>query len=195
MDGTNDGCSNGLGRGLRCLSLRQQGAIIQAQTNIGEGMKSIAIVMVLIFAGLTVPGVQAEIYFWTDENGVKHYSQTPPADRSVTIKTAPEMQPDPTAEQKIEKLNEENIDAILEELEKEEQASAPKPARTNKPPSRQERIQTERESLGDKIQYVEGLPPSAFANSRSRQAIIGRYQYRMQELLSNPDEYFKKYGK
>jgi hypothetical protein len=157
-------------------------------------MKSIAIVMIFIFAGLTVPGVQAEIYFWTDENGVKHYSQTPPADRSAAIKTAPEMQPDPTTEQKIKKLNEENTDAILEELEKEQQASTLKPAKTNKPPSRRERIQAEKESLEDKIQYIEGLPPSAFANSRSRQAIIGRYQYRMQELLSNPDEYFKKYG-
>jgi hypothetical protein len=157
-------------------------------------MKSIAMVMVFIFTGLTVSGVQAEIYFWTDENGTKHYSNAPPADRSVTLKTAPEIQPDPAATQEIEKINEENIDAILEELEKEEQASAPKHTKTNKPPSRQERIQVERESLEDKIQYIEGLPPRAFANSRSRQAIIGRYRYRMQELLSNPDEYFKKYG-
>jgi hypothetical protein len=157
-------------------------------------MKSIAIVMVFIFAGLTAPGVQAEIYFWTDENGTRHYSNTPPADRAVTIKTAPEIQPDPSAEGKIEKISEENVDAVLEELEKEEQTPAPKPAKTNKPPSRQERIQAERESLEDKIQYIEGLPPRAFANSRSRQAIIGRYRYRMQELLSNPDEYFKKYG-
>lgn len=158
-------------------------------------MKSIAIVMVFIFVGLSVSGaVQAEIYFWTDENGIKHYSQTPPADRSVAIKPASEIEPDATAEQKIEKINEENIDAILEELDREEQASTPKPAKTEKPLSRQERIQAERESLEDKIKYLEGLPPRAFANSRSRQAIIGRYQYRMQELLSNPHEYFKKYG-
>jgi hypothetical protein len=151
-------------------------------------------VMVFIFVGLALPGLQAEIYFWTDENGIKHYSNTPPADRAATIKTAPEIQPDPTAEQKIEKLNEENIDAILEALEKEGQAAAPKSAKTDKPPSRQERIRAEKESLKDKIQYIEGLPPHAFANSRSRQAIIGRYRYRLQELLSNPDEYFKKYG-
>jgi hypothetical protein len=184
----------GVARGLSQHSLRQKGLIIQLQTNTGGGMKFIAMVMVFIFVGLTVPGVKAEIYFWTDQNGTRHYSDTPPADRSVTIKTAPEIQPDPTAEGKIEKINEENIDAILEAFEKEEQAAAPKPAKTNKPPSRQERIQAEKESLEDKIQYVEGLPPRAFANSRSRQAIIGRYQYRMQELLSNPDEYFKKYG-
>jgi hypothetical protein len=144
-------------------------------------MKSIAIVMVFIFTGLAASGVEAEIYSWTDENGIKHYSQTPPPDRSVTIRSTTEIQSGPTADQKIEKINEENIDALIEELEKEE------------PPSRQDRIQAEKESLEDKIQYLKELPARAFANSRSRQAIIGRYQYRMQELLSNPDEYFKKY--
>ena len=157
-------------------------------------MKSIAMVMVFIFAGLTASGLQAEIYSWTDENGVKHYSHTPPADRSVPIKTAPEIQPGLTTDQKTEKINEENIDAILEELDKEEQASTPKPAKTQKPLSRQERIQKEKEKLEDKIQYIEDLPPRAFTNSRSRQAIIGRYQYRLDQLLSNPDAYFETHG-
>ncbi len=157
-------------------------------------MKSIAMVMVFIFAGLTASGLQAEIYSWTDENGVKHYSHTPPAYRSVPIKTAPEIQPGPTTDQKTEKINEENIDAILEELDKEEQASTPKPAKTQKPLPRWERIQKEKEKLEDKIQYIEDLPPRAFTNSRSRQAIIGRYQYRLDQLLSNPDAYFETHG-
>ena len=157
-------------------------------------MKSITMVMVLIFIGLTASGVQAEIYSWTDENGVKHYSHTPPPDRSVPVKTAPEIQPGPTTVQEIEKLNEENIDASLEELEKEKQAPAPQPATVQKPPSRQERIAAEKEKLEEKIAWLEQLPPQAFTNTRSKQAIIGRYQYRMQLLLSNPDEYFKNYG-
>jgi beta-lactam-binding protein with PASTA domain len=162
--------------------------------NKGDGMKSIAMVMVLILAGLTAPGVQAEIYSWTDENGVKHYSHTPPPDRSVPVKTAPEIQPGPTTDQEMEKINEENIDAILQELEKEEQTSAPKPAKTQKQPSRQERIAAEKEKLEDKIAWLEQLPPEAYTNTRSKQAIIGRYHYRMQQLLSNPAEYFKNYG-
>jgi hypothetical protein len=193
MGGTEDGRPNEFRRDSPCFSLLLQGAIIQAWVSIGVGMKSIAIVMVFIFAGLAASAVEAEIYSWTDENGIKHYSQTPPPDQSVMIRSTTEIQSSPTADQKIEKINEENIDALLEELEKEEQASASKPAKTQKPPSRQDRIQAEKESLEDKIQYLEELPPRAFANSRSRQAIIGRYQYRMQELLSNPDEYFKKY--
>jgi hypothetical protein len=162
--------------------------------NRGDGMKSIAMVMIFIFAGLTASGVQAEIYSWTDENGVKHYSHTPPPNRSIPIKTAPEIKSTPATDQEIEKINEKNIDAILEALEKEEQASASTPAETQKPPSRQERIAAEKEKLEEKIAWIEQLPPEAFTNMRSKQAIIGRYRYRMDQLDTKPDEYFKNYG-
>lgn len=157
-------------------------------------MKSIVMVIIFLFTGLTVSGVQAEIYSWTDENGVKHYSHTPPPDRSVSIKSAPEIKSAPTSDQGIEKINEENIDVILEWLEKEEQASARETAESQKPASRQDRIAAEREKLEEKIAWIEQLPPEAFTNSRSKQAIIGRYQYRMDQLNTNPDEYFRNYG-
>jgi hypothetical protein len=157
-------------------------------------MKLITMILVFIFISLAATGVRAEIYSWTDENGVKHYSHTPPPDRSVPVKTAPEIQSDSITDQKIEKLNEENVDAILKALEKEEQASAPKPAKIQKPPSRQDRIAAEKEKLEEKIAWLEQLPPEAYANARSKQAIIGRYRYRMEQLESNPNEYFKNYG-
>ncbi len=157
-------------------------------------MKSIAMLMVFVFAGLTASGVQAEIYSWTDENGVKHYSHTPPPDRSVPVEAAREIESAPTADREIEKINEENIDAILQELEKEEQASDSKSAKTQKPASLQDRITAEREKLEEKIAWIEQLPPESFTNSRSKQAIIGRYRYRMDQLDSNPDEYFRNYG-
>ena len=151
-------------------------------------------IMVFIFTGLVASGVQAEIYSWTDENGVKHYSHTPPSDRSVPIKTAPEIRSESTTDQVLEKLNEENIDAILKELEKEEQTSAPKPSKIRKPPTQQDRMAAEKEKLEEKIAWLEQLPAEAYANTRSKQAIIGRYRYRMEQLESNPDEYFKNYG-
>jgi len=160
----------------------------------GDGMKSIAMVIVLIFAGLTASGVQAEIYSWTDENGVKHYSHTPPGDRSIPLKTAPEVQPGPAAVQTHEKINAEDIGTILEELDSEDQASSPQPVKTPKPLSRRERIQQEKKKLEDKIAWLEQLPPGAYTNTRSKQAIIGRYQYRLEQLLSDPDAYFKTYG-
>lgn len=157
-------------------------------------MRSIAIFIIFVSVCLSASGLQAEIYFWTDENGVKHYSQTPPVDRAVHIKAVPEIQSSTASDQKTEKINEENIKAILEAFDKTGRPFSPKPVKTKKPLSRQERIQAEKERLEDKILYIEGLPSRAFANSRSRQAIIGRYQYRMQQLLSNPDKYFETDG-
>ena len=60
--------------------------------------------------------------------------------------------------------------------------------------SRQERIQNEQKILEEKLAYLENLPSDAFANSRSRNVIIGQYQYRLQQLMSDPDNYYDKYG-
>ena len=160
----------------------------------GNGMRTIIMVMVMVFAGLTASGIQAEIYSWTDDNGVKHYSHTPPPDRSGSVKASPEIQTPPAKEQQVEKINEENIDTILEALDTEEQALASPPSKTPEPISRQERIQKEKEKLEEKITWLEQLPPQAYANTRSKQAIIGRYRYRMQQLRENPDAYFEMYG-
>ena len=157
-------------------------------------MKPITIVIIFIFAGLIPPGLDAEIYFWTDENGVRHYSHTPPADRTVKIKTAREIRSDLEVSQTRAKIDEENVEALLEELDKADTASAPAPSATPQEPSRQERIQLEQEKLEEKLAYLQNLPPESFANSRSRNVIIGQYQYRLQQLKSDPDAYFEKYG-
>ena len=157
-------------------------------------MKSTAILMVLLFAFLSASGVQAEIYSWTDENGVKHYSHTPPPDGTAQIKTTPEISARPAAAQADRKIDEENIDAVLDELDKEDKAAAPRPGKSKQKLSRQERIQEEQKKLEEKLAYLESLPGDAFANSRSRGVIIGQYEYRLQQLMSDPDSYYDKYG-
>ena len=157
-------------------------------------MKHIAIVIFFGFVCLTASGLDAEIYFWTDESAVKHYSNTPPADRTVQIKTAREIQPGPDVSQSIIKIDEENFEAILEKQAKANKPSEPTISTTRQKPSRQERIQIEQEKLEEKLAYLENLPPDAFTNSRSRNVIIGKYQYRLQQLLSDPDSYFDTYG-
>ncbi len=157
-------------------------------------MKSIAIVMIFTFAGLTASGVQAEIYSWTDENGVKHYSHTPPPEGTAQIKTIREISTSPQAAQADRKIDEDNIEAILDELEKENKTAAPKPRSSKQKLSRRERIQNEQTRLEEKLAYLESLPGSAFANSRSRNVVIGQYQYRLQQLMSDPDSYYEKYG-
>ena len=157
-------------------------------------MKPIAIVIIFGFACLTASGLEAEIYSWTDQNGVRHYSNTPPADRAAQIKTAREIRTGPEVFQSKEKIDAENFEALLEEQDKANKSSTPTHSTTQQKPSRQERIQIEQEKLEEKLAYLENLPPDAFANARSRNVIIGQYQYRLQQLLSDPDSYFDKYG-
>ena len=157
-------------------------------------MKSNASVMVLFLVVLTVSGGQAEIYSWTDENGVKHYSHTPPTERSIAVKTVPEIKSDPSAYAIQEVINETNVEAVIKQLDQADTASPPRAAPTRKPPSRKERIAAEAEKLAEKIAWLEQLPPEAYANMRSKQAIIGRYRYRLTQLQSDPDDYFRQYG-
>jgi hypothetical protein len=157
-------------------------------------MKPITMAIIFGFAYLTASGLSAEIYFWTDENGVKHYSNTPPTQIPAQIKTAGEIRSNPEASQSTEKIDEENFEAILEAQESAHKSSAPTDSPTQQPSSRQERIQIEQEKLKEKLAYLQNLPPEAFSNARSRNVIIGRYQYRLEELMSDPDSYFEKYG-
>ena len=161
-------------------------------------MKLIVIVMLLGIGGLTASGLHAEIYSWSDENGIKHYSHTPPADRSLRMETTAEIPNDPTATRQpeiIPEINYEvNVETVLEELDQENQPSATTGSEFRREPSRQQRIQNKKQELEDNLAYLESLPANAFANSRSRNVIIGRYRYRLRLLLSNPDDYFDRYG-
>ena len=164
-------------------------------------MKSSAIVIAFLFAVLFASGIQAEIYSWTDENGIKHYSHTPPPEGTAQVKTSQEISPGPAATssspqaaQADIKIGQENIETIIDGLDRETETAAPKPHSGNQNLTRQERIQNEQKILEEKLAYLESLPGEAFANSRSRGVIIGQYQYRLQQLHSDPDSYFDKYG-
>jgi type IV secretory pathway VirB10-like protein len=157
-------------------------------------MKFVALVVVFGIGCLMALGLHAEIYSWTDEKGIKHYSHTPPADRSLRIKTAPEIPNNPTDIHKTEKINEENIETLLEEPDKENKPSAATDSGSQQELSRQQRIDNEKKKLEEKLAYLESLPSDSFANSRSRDVIIGQYRYRLQQLMSNPDDYFSQYG-
>ena len=156
-------------------------------------MKTIAVVIIFMMSALSGSGAQAEIYSWTDENGVKHYSHTPPTERSISVKIAPEIKSDPSAYAIQEVINETNVEAVIKQLDQADAASPPMAAPTKKPPSRKERIAVEAQKLEEKIAWLEQLPPEAYANTRSKQAIIGRYRYRLTQLQSDPDDYFRKY--
>ena len=54
-----------------------------------EIMRSILLIAMLAMAGVTVPIASADIYFWTDENGVKNFTNySPPEKAEVFMETS-----------------------------------------------------------------------------------------------------------
>ena len=157
-------------------------------------MKFFAIFIVLGVGCFIASGLHAEIYSWTDEKGVKHYSHTMPADPALQVSVDPEITENPAEIRQSEMIYKENVETLLEELDKETEVPAVTGSGSRQEPSRQERIQQEMEKLEENLAYLESLPSNAFANSRSRDVIIGKYRYRLQQLKSDPDGYFKQYG-
>ena len=70
------------------------------------------------------PQLDAEIYKWIDENGVKHYSNSPPADAGNVKIVFDEVQHDEAADQKRVKADQKTIDALTEEIKTEEQQAS-----------------------------------------------------------------------
>ena len=62
----------------------------------------IALVLVFDYA----PVQSAKVYTWTDENGVKHYSNVAPAASADTVKDDDEIKADPSATEKPRNANE-----------------------------------------------------------------------------------------
>jgi hypothetical protein len=55
----------------------------------GEKMRSILLIGMIVMAGVTVPIASADIYFWTDENGVKNFTNySPPEKAEVFMETS-----------------------------------------------------------------------------------------------------------
>jgi hypothetical protein len=80
---------------------------------------------ILALTGLFgTPQLDAEIYQWVDENGVKHYSNMPPADAGNAKIVSGEYRHDEAADQKRVKADQKTMDALTEEIKTEEQQAS-----------------------------------------------------------------------
>lgn len=163
-------------------------------------MKTIVLLSVLMLGCLWVSALHAAMYYWVDENGVKNFSNDPPP-KGVKYKTVgDESTSEPSADEKTQAEETKALDALLKDIEEPDKTNieeAEKQKRqpeiqsgANKPPTRQEMIQNEREKLEETLEHLRNLPPESFANSRSRNVIIGQYQYKLSQLNSSPANYF-----
>lgn len=154
----------------------------------------IRLIAALLF--LVVPGLSylnADVYRWTDAYGNVYYGNQPPTgarDAKVMFKEQVGPAPGQTA------VEERSTEAVLQELDDElrREADARKDTdsvKTNATPNQAELVAREKVKLEKKIVDLESAPLEQFGSQRNKRVRIGYYQYRLQTLLANPDEYFK----
>ena len=145
---------------------------------------------------LWVPASNADIYSWTDENGVKHFGNQPP-ENAANVKIVFEEKPhDEAADQQRTEAENRELTDLIRDLEEEEQREAAEKrkkaaeAEQNKEPSQLDRAEAERARLQAKIDDLVERPLDYFGSERNKRARIGYYRYRLEALNTDPDKYF-----
>lgn len=162
-------------------------------------MKLKIMYLVIVFIFLCFSSLNAEIYSYIDENGIKHDSNVSLQKVTGIVKVLDEIKYDRASDEerriKDEKFWHTQIQMRKNEAEMAKEAVTLKSkakieARGNHPPSRKELIEIEKKKLEKKISELEALPTSVYGNSRSKQKTIGRYRYKLEELMTSPKKYF-----
>jgi ATPase subunit of ABC transporter with duplicated ATPase domains len=161
-------------------------------------MKLLNILIICVLTFFCVASLNAEIFIWTDEKGVKHYSDHPPENvKNYEVQTESQTnQQNEEADQKQTEAEQEHIQDFIEEADqnyekqqREEKLKA-KEAEINRPPTQEEKIAAEQKKLEQKISELEEQPLEYFGSQRNKLARIGFYRYRLEALLQDPDKYF-----
>jgi ATPase subunit of ABC transporter with duplicated ATPase domains len=162
-------------------------------------MKLLNILIIFVLTFFYAPTLNAEIYTWTDEKGVRHYSDHAPENiENYEVQTESQTyRHDEEADKKRTETEQEQIQDFIKEVdenyEKQQQEEKLKAeeAEKNRPPTQEEKIAAEKEKLEKKISELEGQPLEYFGNELNKHRHIAYYHIRLETLLQDPDEYFK----
>ncbi len=161
-------------------------------------MRTIAVIIILMGILLWVPASNADIYTWTDENGVKHFGNQPPdnaANARVVFKEEPH---NAAADRQRTNMQNKELTELIRDLEEEEERQAAEArkraaeAERNRVPTKEERVADEKRRLEEKIAELEEKPLDYFGSFKNKRVRLGYYRYRLETLMSNPDKYFNK---
>ena len=157
---------------------------------------------ILIISTLTLfyaSTLNAEIYTWTDEKGVKHYSDTPPenAENYEVHTESKTFKYDEEADKKRTEADQKQIQSFIQEDENDEKQQQEKrlkaeEAEKNRPPTKEEKIAAEKDKLEEKISFLEEQPLEYFGNELNKHRYIEHYRSRLKMLQQNPKKYFNK---
>ena len=163
-------------------------------------MKRALIIWALVAACWHLAGsarLNADIYTWTDENGVQHYSNRPPSDAENARVLFKEYQYDPQSDQQRFEMQQQEWKTLLEDLENEERQAAEdekrrrEQARRNREPTLSEKTAAEKKRLEEKIAELEEKPLEYFGSFKNKRVRIGFYRYRLEALMQDPENYFE----
>ena len=161
-------------------------------------MKHMIVISLVLGILLWVPVSNADVYTWTDENGVKHFGTQPPenaTDARVVFKEEPY---NAAADQKRTETQNREVTDLIRDLEREEQQQAAEArqqaaeAEKNRKPTQKERVAAEKQRLEKKIADLEEKPLDFYGSQKNKRVRIGYYRYRLETLMSNPDKYFNE---
>lgn len=161
-------------------------------------MKLLNIFIILMITFFAVSAVNADVYTWIDENGDRHFSDSPPEDAEDVKVMFPKYQYDETADKNRNRQDKQQMKSLIKEIEtanaKEQKAAnqKAKEAQQNRKPTREELIAAEKERLEKKIAFLEAQPLEYFGSQRNKIVRIGFYHYQIQDLVQDPDKYFNQ---
>jgi hypothetical protein len=158
-------------------------------------MKYRIIIAALFFV---IPGLSylnADIYRWTDSKGNVVYGNLPPSDAGNVKLMFRETPGSPGTKPPAAQGDSSNVEGIVrgldEEVQREDQdRQEAESATPSAPLGREEMIAVEKANLEKKISELEALPLDHFGSQKNKRVRIGYYQYRLETLLKNPDDYF-----
>jgi len=158
------------------------------------------VISLLCFIGilLWVPALNADIYSWTDEKGVKHFGNQPPDDAANLKIVFKEKPYDETSDRQRIDIEQREWKDLIKDLEQEDEQQAAEEKRRaeeaarNKKPTQQERAEAEKKRLEARIAELEEKPLDYFGSQKNKRVRIGYYRYRLETLLQDPDKYFNQ---
>ena len=159
-------------------------------------MKFRVLIAVICFILPCLSYLSADIYRWTDKQGTTHFGNSVPSDAQDVKVVSKEAGSGPAASAPASEPDAKSTEDIIQELEDDLQREREARKRADEikkpaPPTQADIITREKERLEKKILELEQKPLEFFGSQQNKRVRIGYYEYRLQALMADPDNYFK----
>lgn len=140
--------------------------------------------------------LQADIYTWTDEDGIRHYSTSPPSDANDPQVIFKEYQHNASDDQRRNESDQQELKTLIEQIEADEREAAEastrreQKARKNRQPSMAERAAAEKKRLEEQIADLEEKPLEYFGSYDNKRNRLQYHRRQIENLARDPEEYF-----